>query len=222
MLVCAARAHKKAPNPEREQDRQQHRSERWARWQIAPALPTIPASAAQPPGPSSPSHVMVALVPAHTSALLGATALPQSCSRCICFGASVGRQRGVGPAAYPAGAGDTTHIVPAPPATTELRFSARSHAQICCHPSRAGKQQPQNGLTAPEQKLDSLFFPLSFHQIDANWWQCDRSGRVLLARSAKVDAKCAALTEGPCTTTGGAGNTPSTSSWQQSVKKPEA
>lgn len=43
--------------------------------------------------------------------------------------------------------------------------------------------------TAPEQKPGSLSFPLSFHQIDANQWQHDRSGPVLLSRLAKVDAK---------------------------------
>ena len=102
--------------------------------------PAIPASAAWPPDPFGPGHVVVPLLPAHTSALLRATAMPQSCSWCICFDASADRQQGAGPAARPAGAGDTTHVVPAPLGTAEVCFSARRGAQICCLPRGAGKQ----------------------------------------------------------------------------------
>lgn len=88
-----------------------------------------------------------------------------------------------------------------PLGTAEVCFSERRGAQICCCPRGTKKQQPRNSLTAPEQKLDSLYFPLSFHQLDAPGLQRDRSRPVLLSRSEEVDTKCPALTEGPCTST---------------------
>lgn len=75
----------------------------------------IPVSAAQPPHPTGPDRVVVPLFPVHTSTLLSATTTPQSCSQCIRFGASEARQQGDCPAAHPAGAGDTSHVVPTAP-----------------------------------------------------------------------------------------------------------